>query len=80
MLRIVLYIIQLALNTLWSILFFGLHSPGAAVIEIVFLEAAIIACIVLFYKIKPVAAYLMLPYALWVAFASYLNFMIWFLN
>lgn len=77
---IALYIVQLVLNTLWSVLFFGLHSPGVAVIEIVFLEAAIIACTVLFYKIKPLAAYLMLPYILWVAFASFLNFTIWLIN
>lgn len=75
-----IFIGQLALNTLWSIIFFGLHSPAAAMIEISFLWLAILATIVAFYKISRPAAYLLLPYILWVSFAAYLNFMIWVLN
>ena len=71
---------QLVLNTLWSIIFFGLHSPGGALIEIVFLWLAILATIVAFYKASPPAAWLLVPYILWVSFASYLNYSIWMMN
>lgn len=71
---------QLALNTLWSIIFFGLHSPGGALVEIVFLWLAILVTIVAFAKISRPAAWLLLPYILWVSFAGYLNYSIWQLN
>ena len=71
---------QLVLNTLWSIIFFGLHSPGGALVEIVFLWLAILATIIAFYKISRPAALLLLPYILWVSFAGYLNYSIWQLN
>lgn len=71
---------QLVLNTLWSIIFFGLQSPGSALIEIVFLWLAIVATIVMFAKVSKPAAWLLVPYLLWVSFASYLNFTIWSLN
>lgn len=71
---------QLALNMLWSIIFFGLHSPGGALIEIIFLWLAILATIIAFSKISKLAAWLLVPYILWVSFASYLNFAIWTLN
>ena len=72
--------VQLVLNTLWSILFFGLHSPGAALAEIVFLWLAILGTIVAFYKISKPAAYLLVPYIAWVSFAVVLNYMLWRLN
>ena len=75
-----IFIGQLVLNTLWSIIFFGLHSPGGALIEIVFLWLAILATIVAFYKISKPAAWLLVPYILWVSFAAYLNYAIWSLN
>jgi len=71
---------QLVLNTLWSIIFFGLHSPGGALIEIVLLWLAILATIISFAKISKPAAWLLLPYILWVSFAMYLNYAIWVLN
>lgn len=71
---------QLVLNTIWSIIFFGLHSSGGALIEIVFLWLAILATIILFYKISRPSAWLLLPYILWVSFAGYLNYSIWQLN
>ena len=71
---------QLVLNTLWSIIFFGLHSPGSALVEIVFLWLAILATIIVFAKISKPAAWLLLPYILWVSFAGYLNYSIWQLN
>jgi benzodiazapine receptor len=71
---------QLVLNTLWSIIFFGLHNPGLAFIEIIFLWISILASIILFYRISKVAAYLLIPYILWVSFAAFLNYNIWILN
>lgn len=70
---------HLVLNTLWSIIFFGLKSPGGAFIEIVFLWISILASTVLFAHISKPAAWLMLPYILWVTFAAFLNYSIWML-
>ncbi len=75
-----LFLFQLFLNTLWSILFFGLQSPGLALLEIAALWLAIVATMLSFYRISRVAAYLLIPYLLWVSFASYLNYAIWSLN
>jgi len=72
--------VQLILNVLWSIIFFGQHDPGAALAEIVLLWLAILACIIFFWKISRPAAYLLIPYILWVSFAAVLNFGIWRLN
>ncbi len=67
---------QLALNVLWSIIFFGLHSLVGAFVEIIFLWLAILATIILFFKISKVSAWLLIPYILWVSFAGFLNFSI----
>jgi tryptophan-rich sensory protein len=75
-----LYSVQLGLNLLWSVLFFGLRSPFYALICIVALWLAILATILSFYKISKTAAYLMVPYILWVSFASVLNYMSFVLN
>ncbi|MBW2964801.1 tryptophan-rich sensory protein [Candidatus Woesearchaeota archaeon] len=72
--------LQLVLNALWSILFFGMHAPGIAFVEIVILWLSIIATIVLFFSVSRAASYLLIPYALWVTFAAVLNFAIWRLN
>ena len=85
--------LQLFLNTLWSIIFFGLHSPGGALFEMIFLWLAILATIIAFAKISPpsssiwttdgqgkLAAWLLVPYILWVSFAGYLNYALWVLN
>ncbi|MBD3313666.1 tryptophan-rich sensory protein [Candidatus Woesearchaeota archaeon] len=77
---VIIFIVQLLLNTMWSILFFGLSNPMLAFIEIIILIAAIIANIIVFYRIRPAAAYLLIPYILWVSFAAVLNFRIWMLN
>ncbi len=74
------FAIQLVLNTFWSIIFFGLHSPGGACVEIVFLWLAILATIIAFAKVSKPAAWLLVPYIAWVSFAGYLNFSIWMLN
>ena len=72
--------IQLFLNAIWSIIFFGLQSPGWALVDIVVLWFAIVWTMFVFYKISKPAAYLLVPYILWVSFASYLNYSIWMLN
>jgi len=71
---------QLILNVLWSFLFFGLRSPQLAFVEIMILLISIVVTIVIFSKISKLSAILMLPYAGWVAFASFLNLQIWLLN
>lgn len=72
--------VQLVLNTFWSIIFFGLRSPGLALVEIALMWVAILATIVLFSRISKGAAWLLIPYILWVSFAAYLNYAIWVLN
>jgi len=71
---------QLALNIFWSVIFFGLHNPLSAFIELVLLWGAILATMIMFYRISRAAAWLLAPYILWVSFAGYLNYMIWVLN
>lgn len=74
------FCVQLVLNALWSFLFFGLQNPFLAFIEILLLWLAILATIILFYKISKKAALLLVPYILWVSFAVLLNYSIWLLN
>jgi benzodiazapine receptor len=72
--------IQLALNTLWSVLFFGLRSPGLALLDIAALIGAIVWNILVFRKSSKTAGWLMAPYLAWVSFATVLNFAVWILN
>ena len=71
---------QLVLNVLWSFLFFGLRSPFWGLVDILALFCAILLTIVLFFRISTTAGILLLPYLLWVSFASILNAAIWRLN
>ncbi|MBQ8183566.1 MAG: tryptophan-rich sensory protein [Clostridia bacterium] len=75
-----LYYVQLGFNFLWSFIFFNMANYLLAFIWIVILLGLIIATTVAFYKINPKAAYLMIPYILWVSFATVLNFSIFLLN
>ncbi|MBU4351229.1 tryptophan-rich sensory protein [Candidatus Parcubacteria bacterium] len=77
---VLIFKVQLGLNILWSMLFFGLRQPLLAFIEIIILWGFILMTIIRFYKISRVAAYLLLPYLLWVGFASFLNYSILILN
>ncbi|MDD5568905.1 MAG: tryptophan-rich sensory protein [Candidatus Pacebacteria bacterium] len=77
---IIVFLAQLFLNYLWSIIFFGLGNFYLALIDIVLLWIVIIINIVVFYKISKPAAWLLVPYLLWVTFASVLNYMVWRLN
>lgn len=74
------FLAQLALNALWTPLFFGLHWPGVAFAEIVLLWLAIAWTIALFWRVQRAAAYLLLPYLAWVSFAAVLNGALWRLN
>ena len=75
-----LYLVQWALNALWTPLFFGLQRPGLAFAEIAVLGLAVLATLIGFWRVRPVAAVLLVPYCLWTAFAAVLNFTIWLLN
>jgi translocator protein len=77
---LVLFGAQLALNTLWSFLFFGMQNPGAAMVEIVVLWVAIAATMIAFRPVSVTAVWLLAPNLAWVSFASCLNFAIWRLN
>lgn len=76
----ILFAIQYAFNVLWSYLFFGLRNPLLGFIGIVILWTTIIATIFYFYKVDKRAAYLLIPYILWVSFAMILNFFVMILN
>lgn len=74
------FAVQLALNATWSWCFFGLHSPLAGLVNIGLLWLAIGGTIATFWRVSKTAAVLLLPYWLWVSFASFLNAAIWQLN
>lgn len=79
-LALAIFLFQLLLNTIWSPVFFGLRSPLAGAVIIVLLWLAILATIIAFMKISPPAAWLLVPYILWVSLATALNISIYFLN
>lgn len=74
------FVIQLGLNALWSYIFFGLHNPLLALIEIILLWLMIFETYSQFKKIDKIAGMLLIPYLVWVAFATVLNASIWWLN
>ena len=74
------FLLQLLLNFAWSFIFFYYNMIGLALIEIILLWIIILVMLVLFYKIKPMAAYLNIPYLLWVSFATILNAAYFILN
>ena len=75
-----LFAIQLALNTAWPIIFFGLRMPALALVEIIFLWVAIASTIFLFWQPSKKAAILLVPCLCWVSFAALLNYAVWVLN
>ena len=75
-----IYLVQLILNASWSPIFFGMHRPDLAFVEVVMLWLSIIATIAAFHRLNAAAAWLLLPYLTWVTFAAALNFAIWRLN
>lgn len=77
---LIVYVVQLAVNFLWSIIFFNLQAYGFAFFWLILLWVLILTMIYLFCKVDKPAALLQIPYAIWVTFAGYLNLMIWLLN
>jgi translocator protein len=75
-----IFAVQLILNTLWSIIFFGLHSLLGGLIAIIILWIAILANIIVFYRISKPAGLLLVPYIMWVTIASYLTYSVYLLN
>jgi benzodiazapine receptor len=75
-----LFVIQLAVNALWSWLFFAWHHGALAFVDIVLLWLLIVATVIGFWRVRPLAGALLLPYLCWVSFASGLNFAVWHLN
>lgn len=75
-----LFIAQLLLNGAWTWIFFGLHAPGAAFFEIAVLWLLILATLIAFWQKQKVAGILLLPYLIWVSFATALTYTIWKLN
>lgn len=74
------FVIQLAVNALWSWLFFAWHRGALAFVDIVLLWLLIVATVAGFWRVRPLAGALLLPYLCWVSFAAALNFAVWHLN
>lgn len=77
---LIVYGVNLAVNFVWSLIFFNMQAYLFAFVWILLLLAVIVAMIILFKRVSPLAAYLQIPYLLWVSFAAYLNFAIYLLN
>ncbi|SNS83953.1 TspO and MBR related proteins [Noviherbaspirillum humi] len=75
-----LFLAQLAVNALWSWLFFAWHLGGPAFVDILLLWLLIVLTIAAFRRLRPLAALLLMPYLLWVSFAAVLNFAVWRAN
>ena len=75
-----LFLLQLALNALWTWFFFAWHHGALAFTDIVLLWVLIVATLVSFWRVRPLAGTLLIPYLLWVSFASVLNYSVWQLN
>ena len=74
------FYIQLAVNFVWPLIFFGLQAFFFSLLWLILLVVLVIIMIIQFYKCKPISAYLQIPYLLWLLFATYLNFSIYLLN
>lgn len=75
-----LYFIQLGLNGIWTYLFFGLHRPDLALLDIAVLFVMILWMVIAYARVSIPAALLQVPYLLWVGFAAFLNYQIWVMN
>jgi translocator protein len=77
---ILIFLLQMTLNIGWSFIFFNFHMIGLALVDIILLWISIVIMLVLFYRIKPLASAINIPYLLWVTFATLLNTSYYFLN
>lgn len=71
---------QLGLNALWTPIFFGLRAPGLALLELIGLWTMVAATLLRFYRLRPLAGLLLVPYLIWTTFAGALNAAIWWMN
>lgn len=78
--EMVLFLIQLVFNTLWSLIFFGLRHPGWAFVDVILLWIFIVLTMLSFWSIYWLSGALFIPYLIWVSFAAFLNFTIWQIN
>jgi translocator protein len=74
------FLAQLGFNLLWSVVFFGLRRPDQALIVILLLWVSVAAMVVIFWRVRPVAGLMILPYLAWVTYATPLNFALWQMN
>ena len=77
---LIVYVVQLAVNFFWSIIFFNLQAYAFAFFWLILLWVLILTMIYLFCKVDKPAALIQIPYAIWVTYAGYLNLMIWLMN
>ncbi len=77
---LLLFLLQLLFNALWSPLFFGLHLAGLAFVDLLLLWLALLLTVLDFWRVRRPAGMLLLPYLAWVSFAGALNFALWRLN
>ena len=75
-----LFLVQLAVNALWSWLFFAWHLGALAFVDILLLWVLVLATLVAFWRIRPLAGAMLVPYLLWISFAAALNLSVWQLN
>src|SRR5215510_3163433 len=75
-----IFVVQLAINVWWSWVFFGWHLGALAFTDIRLLWALIVATVVTFWRVRPLAGALLMPYLLWMSFAAVLNYQVWQLN
>lgn len=79
-LALLIFAVQLVLNILWSVVFFGYHSTFGGIIVVIILWIAILINIIVFYRVSRPAGLLLVPYIIWVSIASYLNYSVYLLN
>jgi tryptophan-rich sensory protein len=77
---VVLFVLNAIVNVFWSYVFFYLHKPGPAIWVCLFLDLTIVLLIQFIAPLSVLAAWLLVPYAAWVTFASYLNYRVWAMN
>lgn len=77
---LVFFLLQLVLNALWSRLFFGWRLGALSFLDIVLLWSLIVTTLALFWRVSPLAGWLLVPYLAWVTFAAVLNYRLWQLN
>ncbi len=75
-----LFVVQLIVNFFWSLIFFNAQAYGFAVVWLLLLWGLVLAMILSFRKVNPLAAYLQIPYLIWLSFAAYLSIGVWWLN